>query len=147
METLLPDAGLVEVVGAGHYSYLEQPNFVYRVLDSYFGVKMTDILLFALLSLFYLAAGIMLFIKYVHIFQLNSYKPQVQRKWVRDNIGSLLIKRSGPRRCIFGKRAGQPWYSPCLLPFLPLFCCLTCLKGKNPLFILPESRDCFLHMF
>lgn len=39
METLLPDAGLVEVVGAGHYSYLEQPNFVYRVLDSYFGVK------------------------------------------------------------------------------------------------------------
>lgn len=53
---------------------------------------MTDILLFALLSLFYLAAGIMLFIKYVHIFQLNSYKPQVQRRWVRDNIGSLLIK-------------------------------------------------------
>lgn len=35
---LLPDAGLVEVAGAGHYSYLEQPAFVYRVLDSYFGV-------------------------------------------------------------------------------------------------------------
>jgi hypothetical protein len=32
---------------------------------------MSDILLFALFSLFYLAAGIMLFIKYVHIFQLN----------------------------------------------------------------------------
>lgn len=36
-ESLLPDAGLVEVKGAGHYSYLEQPDFVYRVLKSYFG--------------------------------------------------------------------------------------------------------------
>ncbi len=34
----IPDAGLVEVPGAGHYAYLEQPGFVYRVLDSYFGV-------------------------------------------------------------------------------------------------------------
>ena len=33
----IPDAGLVEVQGAGHYSYLEQPAFVYRVLDSFFG--------------------------------------------------------------------------------------------------------------
>ena len=33
----LPDAGLVEVPGAGHYAYLEQPGFVYRVLDAYFG--------------------------------------------------------------------------------------------------------------
>jgi UDP-N-acetylmuramoyl-tripeptide--D-alanyl-D-alanine ligase len=49
-------------------------------------------LLFAVLSLVFLAAGIILFIKYVHIFQLNSYKPQVQRKWVRDNISSLLLK-------------------------------------------------------
>ncbi len=39
MEKLIPDAGLVEVAGAGHYSYLEQPAFVYRVLDSFFGVK------------------------------------------------------------------------------------------------------------
>jgi pimeloyl-ACP methyl ester carboxylesterase len=38
MEKLIPDAGLVEVPGAGHYSYLEQPAFVYRVLDSYFNV-------------------------------------------------------------------------------------------------------------
>ena len=35
----IPDAGLVEVPGAGHYAYLEQPGFVYRVLDSFFGVK------------------------------------------------------------------------------------------------------------
>ncbi len=33
----IPDAGLVEVPGAGHYAYLEHPAFVYRVLDAYFG--------------------------------------------------------------------------------------------------------------
>lgn len=39
MEKLIPDSGLVTVKGAGHYAYLEQPDFVYRVLDSFFGVK------------------------------------------------------------------------------------------------------------
>jgi len=36
-EELIPNAGLVEVQGAGHYAYLEQPGFVFRVLDSFFG--------------------------------------------------------------------------------------------------------------
>lgn len=36
-EEKIPDAGLVEVPGAGHYAYLEQPGFVFRVLDSFFG--------------------------------------------------------------------------------------------------------------
>lgn len=36
-ENLIPNAGLVEVQGAGHYSYLEQPGLVFRVLDSFFG--------------------------------------------------------------------------------------------------------------
>lgn len=39
MQELLPDGGLVIVKGAGHYCYLEQPSFVYRVLDSFLGVK------------------------------------------------------------------------------------------------------------
>ncbi len=39
MEELLPDGGLVVVKGAGHYCYLEQPLFVYRVLDSFLGVN------------------------------------------------------------------------------------------------------------
>jgi len=39
MEKLLPDGGLVVVRGAGHYCYLEQPAFVYRVLDSFLGVR------------------------------------------------------------------------------------------------------------
>ncbi len=36
-EENIPDAGLVTVPGAGHYAYLEQPGFVFRVLDSFFG--------------------------------------------------------------------------------------------------------------
>lgn len=36
-EANIPDAGLVTVPGAGHYAYLEQPGFVFRVLDSFFG--------------------------------------------------------------------------------------------------------------
>lgn len=36
-ERLIPNAGLVTVQGAGHYSYLEQPGLVFRVLDSFFG--------------------------------------------------------------------------------------------------------------
>lgn len=35
-EQLIPNAGMVEVQGAGHYSYLEQPQLVFRVLDSFF---------------------------------------------------------------------------------------------------------------
>ncbi len=35
-EQLIPNAGLVRVEGAGHYAYLEQPAFVYRVLESFF---------------------------------------------------------------------------------------------------------------
>ena len=37
-EANIPDAGLVEVSGAGHYAYLERPDFVFRVLDSFFGI-------------------------------------------------------------------------------------------------------------
>lgn len=36
-ESLIPNAGLVEIQGAGHYAYLEHPHFVFRVLDSFFG--------------------------------------------------------------------------------------------------------------
>ena len=35
MEKLIPDAGLVTIKGAGHYSFLEQPYFVNKVLDSF----------------------------------------------------------------------------------------------------------------
>ena len=35
MEKLIPDAGLVEVKGAGHYSFLENPQLVNAVLDSF----------------------------------------------------------------------------------------------------------------
>ncbi|MDR2136811.1 MAG: alpha/beta hydrolase [Synergistaceae bacterium] len=36
MERLIPDAGLVELKNAGHYSFLDQPLIFGRVLDSFF---------------------------------------------------------------------------------------------------------------
>lgn len=35
MESLIPDSGIVEVKGAGHYSFLEQPQLVNAVLNSF----------------------------------------------------------------------------------------------------------------
>lgn len=39
MEELIPDAGLVLIEGAGHYSFLEQPILVNNVLNSFLGGK------------------------------------------------------------------------------------------------------------
>lgn len=39
IEKLIPDSGLVTIKGAGHYSYLERPALVGRVLDSFLGVE------------------------------------------------------------------------------------------------------------
>jgi UDP-N-acetylmuramoyl-tripeptide--D-alanyl-D-alanine ligase len=40
----------------------------------------------------FLGAGFVLFRRYVHIFQLNSYKHKVQERWVRDNIEQVLLR-------------------------------------------------------
>jgi hypothetical protein len=47
---------------------------------------MIDFIAFAAASAAFLAAAAALAVKSMHIFQLNSYKPQMQLKWVRDNI-------------------------------------------------------------
>ena len=39
MEKLIPDAGLVVFKGAGHYPFLEQPAYFYRVLESFFNLS------------------------------------------------------------------------------------------------------------
>ena len=39
MEKLIPDAGLVVVKGSGHYSFIEQPVFVHRVIASYMNLE------------------------------------------------------------------------------------------------------------
>jgi pimeloyl-ACP methyl ester carboxylesterase len=39
MERLIPDAGLVTMEGAGHYSFLDQPRIFGRVLDSFLNIK------------------------------------------------------------------------------------------------------------
>jgi len=38
MEKLIPGAGLVVCKGAGHYPFLEQPAYFYRVLESFFNL-------------------------------------------------------------------------------------------------------------
>ena len=40
MESLIPDAGLVTVAGAGHFSFLENPQLFERVLGSFFAKDM-----------------------------------------------------------------------------------------------------------
>lgn len=40
MESLIPDAGLVTVAGAGHFSFLENPQLFERVLGSFFAKEM-----------------------------------------------------------------------------------------------------------
>lgn len=52
---------------------------------------MIDLLLYCGLSLTFLAAAAVLCVKNIHIFQLNSYKPKAQLKWVRDNITDILL--------------------------------------------------------
>lgn len=39
MEKLIPDAGLVKVTGAGHYSFLEAPEYVGRVVASFLNIN------------------------------------------------------------------------------------------------------------
>jgi pimeloyl-ACP methyl ester carboxylesterase len=41
MEKLIPDAGLVTVAGAGHYSFLENMPLFVRVLESFLAKEMT----------------------------------------------------------------------------------------------------------
>ena len=38
MERLIPDAGLVRIAGAGHYSFLEAPEYVGRVIASFLNI-------------------------------------------------------------------------------------------------------------
>jgi pimeloyl-ACP methyl ester carboxylesterase len=39
MEKLIPESGLVVFKGAGHYPFLEQPAYFYRVLESFFNLS------------------------------------------------------------------------------------------------------------
>ena len=53
---------------------------------------MIDNVFFAVLAVCWLGCQALLLRRGVHIFQLNSYKPYVQRKWVAENIFEILIK-------------------------------------------------------
>ena len=47
---------------------------------------------FSALSLCYLLCAFLLFRKQVHFFQLNSYKPEVQKKWLREHLEEHLLR-------------------------------------------------------
>ncbi len=47
---------------------------------------------FSVLSLCYLLCAFFLFRKQVHFFQLNGYKPEVQKKWLRDYLEEHLLR-------------------------------------------------------
>ncbi len=53
---------------------------------------MTDDICFGVLAICWLFCMAMLLRRAVHMFQLNSYKPYVQRKWVAENIFDILIR-------------------------------------------------------
>ena len=46
----------------------------------------------AILGVCFLGAGVVLFRRYAHIFQLNGYKHPVQERWVRDNIEQVMLR-------------------------------------------------------
>ena len=57
---------------------------------------------YIVLTVCYFLCAALLFRKHVHIFQLNGYKPEVQKKWVKENIEELLLRTVwalGPCSC------------------------------------------------
>jgi UDP-N-acetylmuramoyl-tripeptide--D-alanyl-D-alanine ligase len=72
--------------------------------------------------------------KNIHIYQLNSYKPQAQRKWARDNIGDILL------RSVWALGAGYlvrelyiPGLALCNVLFIAVFLLNLPKKAKKPL--------------
>ncbi len=50
------------------------------------------VIAFSVLSFCYLLCAFFLFRKQVHFFQLNGYKPQVQKKWLREHLEEHLLR-------------------------------------------------------
>ncbi len=64
------------------------------------------------LCLVYLGVAFLLFRKHAHIFQLNSYKHNVQEKWARDNIEPLMLRTVWALAAVFLLRElGSVWGS------------------------------------
>lgn len=65
---------------------------------------------FAVLTVCMYAAAFLLFRRHVHIFQLNAYKPGVQKKWVRDHMEELLLRSVWALAAVFlVKELGSAW--------------------------------------
>ena len=93
-----------------------------------------DTVFYILLCLVYLGTAFLLFRKHVHIFQLNSYKHNVQEKWVRDNIEDLMLRSVWALGAVFLVRELHGWGA---LLAAALFAVIALLnkpqKAKKPL--------------
>ncbi len=56
---------------------------------------------YSVLSLCYLLCAFFLFRKQVHFFQLNSYKPEVQKKWLREYMEEHLLRTGWALGAVF----------------------------------------------
>jgi len=90
----------------------------------------------AVMTVCYLACAFFLFRKHVHIFQLNSYKPEVQKGWIKENIESLLLRSVWALAAVFPARELGDWGCfPAGVLFLVVLFLNLPKKAKKPLVV------------
>jgi UDP-N-acetylmuramoyl-tripeptide--D-alanyl-D-alanine ligase len=91
-------------------------------------------LIYGSLSLVFLCTAAVLCVKNIHIYQLNSYKPNVQRKWVRDNIGDILLRTVWALGAVYlARELGIPGLALCNVLFTAVLLLNLPKKAKKPL--------------
>ena len=98
-------------------------------------------LAYGILSLCYLACAFFLFRKQVHFFQLNSYKPEVQKKWLRENLEDHLLRTVWVLGAVFLLRELKvPGAYLAGALFLVILCLNLPKKAKKPLVFTPRVK-------
>ena len=89
---------------------------------------------YIVLTVCYFLCAALLFRKHVHIFQLNGYKPEVQKKWVKENIEELLLRTVWALGAVFLlKELGALGAVLCAALFLIVAALNLPKKAKKPL--------------
>ena len=89
---------------------------------------------YIVLTVCYFLCAALLFRKHVHIFQLNGYKPEVQKKWVKENIEELLLRTVWVLGAVFLLKELGKWGAYlCALLFLIVAALNLPKKAKKPL--------------
>ena len=103
---------------------------------------------FSVLTLAYFLCAALLFWRHVHIFQLNGYKHEVQKKWVKENIEELLLRTVWALGAVFLLRElGKLGAWLCALLFLIVGALNLPKKAKKPLVFTPRVRRLALTFF